>query len=179
MDAKLLKQEAKALKTAALFAGISGAVFAFFSIISFSLFGGLSWYQTIAAMFLIVGYAYAMQTFARLGEDKPAKQLKLAALLGFCAMVCANIPVAGKYIAGIVAIVAAVFFLLAAKELKADEALSEEVRAAFKLIFIGAIIEIVAAVLVMLPLISIAGRLCEIAFWVLVIVAGVKIAKAE
>jgi len=172
MDAKLLKQEAKSLKSAALFAGISGCIFALFSIFSLNIFGGLSWYQTIAALFLVVGYAFAMQSFGRLGADKEAKQLKLAALLAFCAMVCAPLPLIGKYFAGILIIVASVFLLLAAKQLKAEHA-------AFKLLFIGAIIEIVAGVLVMLPVISIIGRLCEIAFWVLVIVAGVKLAKAE
>ena len=172
MDAKLLKQEAKALKGTALLVGISGAVFALFSIFSFNLFGGISWYQTVAALFLIAGYAFAFQLFGRLGEEKPAKQLKLATLLAFCAMACINLPVVGKYFAGILCIVAAVFLLLAAKALK-------EEFPAFKLLFIGAILEIVAAVLVMLPVISIVGRIIEIAFWVLVIVAGVKLAKAE
>ena len=172
MDANLLKQEAKALKSAALLLGISGAVFALFSIFSFNLLGGINWYQTIAVLFMVLGYAFGIQIFKRLGEDKPAKQLKLAALLAFCALVCLNLPLVGKYFAGILCIVAAVFFLLAAKALK-------EEFPAFKLIFIGAILEIVAAVLVMLPVISIVGRLIEIAFWVLVIVAGVKLAKAE
>lgn len=172
MDAKLLKQEAKNLKVAGMLTGIAGAVFALFSIFSLNLFGGINWYQTIAALFMIVGYAFAFQAFGRLGAEKAAKQLKLAVLLAFIAMVCINLPLVGKYFTGVLCIVAAVFFLLAAKELKAEFP-------AFKLIFVGAIIEIVAAVLVMLPLISIVGRLAEIAFWVLVIVAAVKLAKAE
>ena len=179
MDAKLLLSEAKNLKVAGMVAGISGAIFALFSIFSINLFGGINWYQTLAAMFLIVGYVFAFQAFGRMGAEKPAKQLKLAALLAFCAMACINLPVVGKYFAGILCIVAAVFFMLAAKALKMDEALPEAARAAFKLIFIAAILEIVAAVLVMLPLISIVGRIIEIAFWVLVIVAAVKIGKAE
>lgn len=177
MDAKLLKAEAQNLNRAAMFIGITGIVFSVFKIIP-SLLAPVSWYATIAAMILILGEGFAFLTLDRMhkeSKDDTFKKFKLAVIFAFCALVCANIPFAGGYIAAIMVIVASVFLLLGAKVLKAEEATKNA-----KLLFIAAILGIVAGALEIIgaiPLVgfifNLLGRLMDVAVFVLILV-GVK-----
>ena len=179
MDAKLLKENAKCIKPTALLVGIAGIVFSVFKMIPFDL--GIA---TIAAMALIVGLVYAFNLadkFAKAAKEeevKALKQLKLAAILYFSALAIDNMLLVGGYLAAICVIVAAVFLMLAAKQLKLAHP-------EFKLIFIAAIIGIVAGafeIIGAIPFIGIIfnviGRLADIAVFVLILVAGIKLAKA-
>lgn len=178
MDAKLLKAEAQNLNRAAMFIGITGIVFSVFKIIP-SLLAPVSWYATIAAMILILGEGFAFLTLDRMhkeSKDDTFKKFKLAVIFAFCALVCANIPFAGGFIAAIMVIVASVFLLLGAKVLKAEEATKNNA----KLLFIAAILGIVAGALEIIgaiPLVgfifNLLGRLMDVAVFVLILV-GVK-----
>lgn len=179
MDAKLLKENAKCIKPTALLVGIAGIVFSVFKMVPLDL--GIA---TIAAMVLIVGLVYAFNLFDKFAkavqedEVKAFEQFKLAAILFFSALAVDNLPFIGGYFAAICVIVAAVFMMLAAKALKANQP-------EFKLIFIAAIIGIVAGVFELIgaiPVIGIVfnviGRLADVAVFVLILIAGIKFGKA-
>lgn len=183
MDAKLLKENAKCIKSVAMLFAIAGIVFSVFKMIP-SFLSSVSWYATLAAMFLIVGLVYAFNLFDKFAkavkedEVKAFKQFKLAAILFFSALAVANLPFIGGYFAAICVIVAAVFMMLAAKALKANQP-------EFKLIFIAAIIGIVAGIFELIgaiPVIGIVfnviGRLADVAVFVLILIAGIKFGKA-
>lgn len=182
MDAKLLKAEAQNLNRAAMFIGITGAVFSVLKIIP-SLLAPVSWHATIAAMILVLGYGMAFLTLDKMfkeAQEDVLKKFKLAVILGFCALVCANLPVIGGFAAAILVIVAAVFLLLGAKALKADEKLDEAAKKGAKLIFVAAILGIVAGALEIvgaIPLVgfifNLLGRLMDVAVFILILV-GVK-----
>ncbi|MBQ2067863.1 MAG: hypothetical protein II457_02960 [Paludibacteraceae bacterium] len=179
MDAKLLKENAKCIKPTALLVGIAGIVFSVFKMVPLDL--GIA---TIAAMALIVGLVYAFNLFdkfakaAKEEEAKAFKQLKLAAILYFSALAVDNLFFVGGCFAAICVVVASVFLLLAAKQLKAD-------CPAFKLIFIAAIIGIVAGVFELIGVIpvigivfNVIGRLADVAVFVLILITGIKLAQA-
>ena len=187
MTVQTWKAETQKILWGMIAVAVLGVLTGILSIVALAhtLMGGTPWYMIVFPLLLIAAYVFyflGINNMAKnlTGEDQQSfLKLRLSLILSMVGVVCQFIPVAGGIIAGILGIIAAVFYLIAFKRLKDSATFPELARNGAKLLYVAAIIAIIGAALSIIPLLNIIGGLLGIAVFVLEVIGWVKIAKAE
>jgi hypothetical protein len=150
-----------------------------------SLFGGTPWYMYLMPILIVGGYVFYFLGINNLakeltGEDQNSfMKIRTAIILSIVGMLCAMIPLAGKFIAAILNIVAIVFYLKAYSALRDSSTFPEMARKGAGLLRTSMIINIISIVIGIIPIVGYIGKVLDIAVLILIIVGWSKVKNAD
>ena len=159
---------------------ILGAIFGLLDLLQVPFTGVLDLILSIGGAVVTVWFCILLGHWQKVADpnDVPAiKKLWLYSLLGIIAAVVDVIPLMG-WVAGILEIVAFVFFFLGVSALKKSTTLPENALNGAKKLHLVAILLLVGAVVGIIPLLGAVEGIIAIVAWVLNILAWKKIANA-
>lgn len=175
--------------TAKIFYGVLGlSIFSiiggFVSAAAFvaSVAGETAWYATVVPILTVLFYVYYFIGLGALYKEftgntyNSLKKVRTAAILSMVGTLCSLIPAAGNIIDGILAIIAAILCIQAYGYLR--NAGDFPGTAGAKTLYTATILEIIAAVLSIIPLIGIVGAILNVIVFIMVIVGWAKIKNA-
>ena len=144
--------------------------------------GGSTWYLFVVPILTVVCYVYYFLGLGDLYKEFDGttaaniKKIRTAAILAIIGTLVSMIPVAGGIINAILQVIAAIMCLLAYGELRVDNAFPG--RDGMKTLYTAAILQIIAFVLCIIPLINIIGLIISIVAFIMIIVGWAKVKNA-
>ncbi|MBR5352598.1 MAG: hypothetical protein IK126_02715 [Bacteroidales bacterium] len=147
-----------------------------------SIAGESAWYAFVVPILNVLCYVYYFIGLGDLYKEFSGptydnlKKVRTAAILSIVGTICTMIPVAGNIINGVLAIIAAILCIQAYGYLR--NAGDFPGTAGAKTLYTATILQIIAAILCIIPLIGIVGAIMNIIVFVMIIVGWAKVKNA-